>query len=159
MVFKAQNVCTSLKKLEKLKRAEGWTHSFKAQIKTCWYLLGDRLYQDTILNLSEIFHETILVSIKDRVRLKLVEGNLRLFSPGKHYKKTESLFLGRASITPCVDVFITLLQMGTSGYKRLTDERKENFKKLREEMGKIAEKYGERLLEVKNNPISIGKHI
>ena len=56
-------------------------------------------------------------------------------------------------------MFITLLQMGTSGYKRLTDERKENFKKLREEMGKIAEKYGERLLEVKNNPISIGKHV
>ena len=73
--------------------------------------------------------------------------------------KKLNLFLGRASITPCVDVFITLLQMGTSGYKRLTDERKENFKKLREEMGKIAEKYGERLLEVKNNPISIGKHI
>ena len=46
--------------------------------------------------------------------------------------------------------------MGTSGYKRLTDERKENFKKLKEEMGKIATKYGERILEVKNNPISIG---
>ena len=158
MVFKAQNVCTSLKKLEKLKRAEGWTHSFKAQIKTCWYLLGDRLYQDTILNLSEIFHETILVSIKDRVRLKLVEGKFETIFSRQTLKKL-NLFLGRASITPCVDVFITLLQMGTSGYKRLTDERKENFKKLREEMGKIAEKYGERLLEVKNNPISIGKHI
>ena len=46
--------------------------------------------------------------------------------------------------------------MGTSGYKRLTDERKEHFKKLKEEMGKIATKYGERILEVKNNPISIG---
>lgn len=62
---------------------------------------------------------------------------------------------GRASITPCVDVFITLLQMGTSGYKKLTDERKENFKKLKEEMTKLAEKYGERILEVKNNPISL----
>lgn len=62
---------------------------------------------------------------------------------------------GRASITPTVDVFITLLQMGTSGYKKLTDERKENYKKLKEEMGKIADKYGERLLDVKNNPISI----
>ena len=46
--------------------------------------------------------------------------------------------------------------MGTSGYKKLTDERKENFKKLKEEMTKLAEKYGERILEVKNNPISIG---
>ena len=46
--------------------------------------------------------------------------------------------------------------MGTSGYKKLTDERKENFKKLKEEMTKLAEKYGERILEVKNNPISLG---
>ena len=46
--------------------------------------------------------------------------------------------------------------MGTSGYKKLTDERKENFKKLKEEMTKLAEKYGERILDVKNNPISIG---
>ena len=49
--------------------------------------------------------------------------------------------------------------MGTSGYKKLTDERKENYKRLKEELGKIAEKYGERLLDVKNNPISIGKFI
>jgi O-phospho-L-seryl-tRNASec:L-selenocysteinyl-tRNA synthase len=62
---------------------------------------------------------------------------------------------GRASATPSIDVFITLLQMGTAGYKKLTDERKENFKSLKEEMAKIADKYGERLLDVKNNPISI----
>ena len=65
--------------------------------------------------------------------------------------------LGRASATPSIDVFITLLQMGTKGYKKLTDERKENFKILKEEMSKIADKYGERVLDVKNNPISIGK--
>ena len=59
-------------------------------------------------------------------------------------------------MTPVIDVFITLLQMGTAGYKKLTDERKENYKLLKEEMAKIAEKYGERVLEVKNNPISIG---
>ena len=67
------------------------------------------------------------------------------------------LIAGRASVTPTIDVFITLLQMGTSGYKKLTDERKENFKTLKEEMAKIANKYEERLLEVKNNPISIGE--
>ena len=47
--------------------------------------------------------------------------------------------------------------MGSSGYKKLTDERKENYKILKEEMTKVAEKYGERLLDVKNNPISLGK--
>lgn len=72
--------------------------------------------------------------------------------------KSAVLFsVGRASITPSVDVLITLLQMGSVGYKKLTDERKENFKRLKEEMGRVAEKYGERILDVKNNPISIGE--
>ena len=46
--------------------------------------------------------------------------------------------------------------MGTSGYKELMDERRENYKLLKDEMCKVAEKYGERVLETKNNPISIG---
>ena len=64
---------------------------------------------------------------------------------------------GRASLSPTMDVFITLMQLGSSGYKRLTDQRKENFKVIQELLGKIAEKYGERVLNVKNNPISIGE--
>ena len=47
--------------------------------------------------------------------------------------------------------------MGTTGYKELMDERKENYKILKAEMTKIAEKYGERVLETKNNPVSIGE--
>ena len=47
--------------------------------------------------------------------------------------------------------------MGTTGYKELMDERKENYKILKHEMTKIAEKYGERVLETKNNPVSIGE--
>ena len=49
------------------------------------------------------------------------------------------------------------MQMGTTGYKELMDERKENYKILKHEMTKIAEKYGERVLETKNNPVSIGE--
>ena len=47
--------------------------------------------------------------------------------------------------------------MGTAGYKALMDERRENYKLIKEEMTKVAEKYGERVLETRNNPISIGK--
>ena len=47
--------------------------------------------------------------------------------------------------------------MGTTGYKQLMEERKENYKILKQEMTKIAEKYGERVLETKNNPVSIGE--
>jgi hypothetical protein len=49
------------------------------------------------------------------------------------------------------------MQMGTSGYKNLMEERKENYKILKDEMTRVAEKYGEKVLETKNNPISIGK--
>ena len=48
--------------------------------------------------------------------------------------------------------------MGTTGYKQLMDERRENYKILKQEMSKIAEKYGERVLETKNNPVSIGEY-
>ena len=62
---------------------------------------------------------------------------------------------GRASSSPTIDVFITLMSMGVEGYKRLVKERKENFVLLKQELGKVAEKYGERVLESKDNPISV----
>ena len=71
-------------------------------------------------------------------------------------RKVGQNYPGRASSSPTIDVFITLMQMGTSGYKQLMEERRENYKILKGEMAKVAEKYGERVLETKNNPISIG---
>ena len=70
-------------------------------------------------------------------------------------RKVAQNYPGRASSSPTIDVFITLMQMGTSGYKELMEERRENYKILKGEMAKVAEKYGERVLETKNNPISI----
>lgn len=70
-------------------------------------------------------------------------------------RKVAQNYPGRASSSPTIDVFITLMQMGTAGYKALMDERRENYKLLKEEMTKVAEKYGERVLETRNNPISI----
>lgn len=56
-----------------------------------------------------------------------------------------------------MDVFITLLSLGMNGYKNLISQRKEMYAYLKEELTKIALKHGERILETKNNPISIGK--
>lgn len=64
---------------------------------------------------------------------------------------------GRASASQSIDLLITMLSMGSSGYKKLIDERKENYKALKQELEKIASKYGERILQTPNNPISIGK--
>ncbi|KAH9503237.1 hypothetical protein Btru_068519 [Bulinus truncatus] len=63
---------------------------------------------------------------------------------------------GRASITPSLDFFITLLSLGCQGYKRLLQERKEMFIYLSKALSDCAQKYGERLLKTKNNPISLG---
>jgi O-phospho-L-seryl-tRNASec:L-selenocysteinyl-tRNA synthase len=55
-------------------------------------------------------------------------------------------------------VFITLLSLGVKGFKELVTQRKEMYTLLKEELGKVAHKHGERLLETKSNPISIGKN-
>eukprot|EP01135_Chromosphaera_perkinsii_P008094 Nk52_evm10s1129 gene=Nk52_evmTU10s1129 len=64
------------------------------------------------------------------------------------------MYPGRASGSGVLDLFITLLSMGKSGFKKLLDERKQNFAKLKEGMGIMAGAYGERLLKTDNNPIS-----
>jgi O-phospho-L-seryl-tRNASec:L-selenocysteinyl-tRNA synthase len=46
--------------------------------------------------------------------------------------------------------------MGTEKYKELLHERKECFLYLKLELQKVAEKFGERVLETPNNPISLG---
>jgi len=66
-------------------------------------------------------------------------------------------YAGRASSSPAMDVFITLLSLGVNGYKNLITQQKEMYTYLKEELTKVALKHGERLLETKNNPISLGK--
>ena len=62
----------------------------------------------------------------------------------------------RASMSPILDVFITLLSMGSGTWKALLKTRKELFKYSQDILQPIAEKYGERILTTKGNAISIG---
>lgn len=63
---------------------------------------------------------------------------------------------GRGSSTPSVDMFITLLSLGQFGYTKLLKQRKEIMEYLRSKLSEMAEKHGERLLNTKSNPISMG---
>jgi O-phospho-L-seryl-tRNASec:L-selenocysteinyl-tRNA synthase len=63
---------------------------------------------------------------------------------------------GRASVSPTLDVFITLLSLGVRGYKELLQQRKAVYRHLKERLQAVASKFGERILETPNNPISIG---
>ncbi|XP_067003463.1 O-phosphoseryl-tRNA(Sec) selenium transferase [Anabrus simplex] len=71
-------------------------------------------------------------------------------------ERISRMYPGRASSSPAMDVFITLLSLGVNGYKNLITQRKEMYTYLKEELSKIAFKHGERILETKNNPISMG---
>eukprot|EP01132_Coremiostelium_polycephalum_P002136 gene2136-2634_t len=63
---------------------------------------------------------------------------------------------GRASGAPTLDLFITLLSMGKFGWMGLLEERKSQIPYFTQELGKLATKYGERLLNVPGNRISFG---
>jgi len=64
------------------------------------------------------------------------------------------LYPGRASITPIIDIFITLLSMGAKGFKQLLDERKQMFQYFTTKMADFAKIHNEKLLKTPNNPIS-----
>jgi len=65
------------------------------------------------------------------------------------------IYPGRASASPILDVFITLLSLGANGYKKYLKERKELYEHLQTKLQILCEQYGERLLESKQNQISL----
>jgi O-phospho-L-seryl-tRNASec:L-selenocysteinyl-tRNA synthase len=98
----------------------------------------------------------VMISSTDKNFLVPVGGAI-LTSPssalmqaiGKHYA-------GRASSSPLVDLCITLLSMGLSGYQQLLAERKALIPKFQKGFQEIAERHGERLLTCPRNTISFG---
>ncbi|XP_051755388.1 O-phosphoseryl-tRNA(Sec) selenium transferase [Ctenopharyngodon idella] len=70
-------------------------------------------------------------------------------------KEISKMYPGRASASPSLDILITLLTLGASGYKKLLSERKELYGHLAQELKALAERYGERLLHTPHNPISL----
>eukprot|EP00033_Pygsuia_biforma_P002973 GCRY01003274.1.p1 GENE.GCRY01003274.1~~GCRY01003274.1.p1 ORF type:complete len:655 (-),score=182.86 GCRY01003274.1:388-2352(-) len=62
---------------------------------------------------------------------------------------------GRASISSVIDVFVTLLEMGSEGYLALMRAREANFAYLQEQAAALAARVGEHLLHTPGNPISM----
>lgn len=66
-------------------------------------------------------------------------------------------YAGRASSSPMVDLFITLLSMGLGGYQQLLQQRQEAVSTFPHRFAAVAEKHGERLLQcTAKNTISFG---
>ncbi|XP_053716410.1 O-phosphoseryl-tRNA(Sec) selenium transferase isoform X1 [Synchiropus splendidus] len=70
-------------------------------------------------------------------------------------QRISEMYPGRASASPSLDVLITLLTLGASGYKKLMAERKEMYSVLFDELKILASAHGERLLHTPHNPISL----
>lgn len=109
-----------------------------------------------ILNQSDrIGNIDIIISSTDKNFMVPVGGSLIYSSNTKIIDKIKKNYPGRASIAPIRDLFITLLEMGKLKYLELIAERKKNYKRLKDSMQRIAEKYGENIIENPNNKISI----
>jgi O-phospho-L-seryl-tRNASec:L-selenocysteinyl-tRNA synthase len=83
-------------------------------------------------------------------------GGAIVLSPQKEVvDRVGKLYAGRASSSPVVDLFITLLSMGLDGYRQLLAERARLVPMFRSGLQEVAERQGERLLDC-NNSISFG---
>jgi len=74
----------------------------------------------------------------------------------KFCNQLAKLYPGRASISPILDVFCTLISMGERMWRRLQEEREEMFPYFKSRLQAVADTCGERLLETPHNPISLG---
>ena len=97
-----------------------------------------------------------LISSTDKNFMVPVGGSI-IYSPKKKdlVDKINKFYPGRASGSPTLDLFITYLQMGQQTLARLLKERKQNFSYLKKRLCDVLPEYGERVLETKNNKISI----
>lgn len=82
-------------------------------------------------------------------------GGAIISTPNKSFlTEISSTYPGRASGSPILDLFITLLSMGENGYKKLLNERKSLLPIFKQKLNDLACSIGERLLETPNNTIS-----
>eukprot|EP00340_Litonotus_pictus_P005528 CAMPEP_0170528808 /NCGR_PEP_ID=MMETSP0209-20121228/14259_1 /TAXON_ID=665100 ORGANISM="Litonotus pictus, Strain P1" /NCGR_SAMPLE_ID=MMETSP0209 /ASSEMBLY_ACC=CAM_ASM_000301 /LENGTH=378 /DNA_ID=CAMNT_0010820211 /DNA_START=615 /DNA_END=1751 /DNA_ORIENTATION=+ len=99
---------------------------------------------------------TCVVSSTDKNLLVPVGGAFIYSDKNSFIDKVCANYAGRASVSPIVDVFITLLEMGKLEYKLMMKERVSLFNKTLLGMKAIAEGFGERILATeKGNRISM----
>ncbi len=95
-----------------------------------------------------------IVSSTDKNFLCPVGGSV-VYGPSESlYEKVSQVYAGRASSAPYVQLLISLLSMGTSGYLKYRAMQKQNKELLEERMNSLAEKINEKIIK-SNNPVSV----
>eukprot|EP00928_Gymnodinium_smaydae_P003655 TRINITY_DN11297_c0_g1_i1.p1 TRINITY_DN11297_c0_g1~~TRINITY_DN11297_c0_g1_i1.p1 ORF type:complete len:533 (-),score=108.44 TRINITY_DN11297_c0_g1_i1:184-1782(-) len=96
-----------------------------------------------------------IVQSTDKNFLVPVGGALVCAPDSTVIDKVSSIYPGRASMSPVLDLFITLLSLGSTGWLALLKDRKDKMVWFAKEFAARAEKHGLRLLNVKSNTISL----
>ena len=110
---------------------------------------------DMINKADKIGEVSLVISSTDKNFMVPVGGAFIYSSKEDLVQKVKKNYPGRASISPILDLFISFLEMGKNKYKELIKERKEKYKILIKKMEIIANKYGEKVLAMNGNKISI----
>lgn len=69
--------------------------------------------------------------------------------------KISSNYPGRGSAVPSMDILITILHLGLNGYQKHLKERRVQMDYLVEQLKLVASQFGERVLETRENKISV----
>jgi O-phospho-L-seryl-tRNASec:L-selenocysteinyl-tRNA synthase len=111
------------------------------------------------INFFFLFHRTgrvdVYVQSTDKNFMVPVGGSIIAGFNESFISKIGQCYPGRASSSPILDLFITLLSIGSEKYIAFVRERKELHAKLRDGMASVASKFGLRVLDTPGNSISV----
>ena len=86
-------------------------------------------------------------------------GGAIILAPSTMILRIEKMYPGRAGISPVLDLFVTFLSMGKTGYKHLLEQRKENFQYFKQRLKSLEGNLPIKVLDTPKNDISIAIQI
>ena len=95
-----------------------------------------------------------VVQSTDKNFLTPVGGSIVASPSSDFVEKVSRMYAGRATATPVVEFLAAVLSLGIRGYEELRSEQERNRLLLHESLGRVAEKFDERMLNV-FNPIAV----
>lgn len=95
-----------------------------------------------------------IIQSTDKNFLTPVGGSIICTSNKDKMQKINQAYAGRANASPIFQFLISILSLGINGYKKLIDKQKKNRAYLEIELRKIADKIGEKILNV-FNPVAV----
>jgi len=121
-------------------------NAYGLQDSSCCHIVNEAI------RLGEV---TYFVQSTDKNFMVPVGGAVVSSPNEKLVEDVSKIYPGRASVAPILDLFITFLAMGESGWKQLLKERKELYQYTKTELTKLASKHNEKVLQTPNNKISL----